>query len=294
MNEIPDNASRLIRGTSYGGERPLFASRGLRLEQVRILPGESALKECRDIEADRCEFLGKYPFWHNRRLRISHSAFREGARAAIWYGQGVFLKNCKIEAPKALREVDDLELEDLELTDAREALWSCRGVRLKRVRAQGGDYMLLRSQGLLAEDFHLRGEYALQYCRGGEIRDSEIYSKDAFWHAEDVTVYDSVIEGAYLGWYSRRLRLVNCRIAGTQPLCYAEDLVLENCTLHESCDLCFENSCVQATLNGRVSSIKNPISGRIALGSLGELILDEHLQAPGDCSVETLDTHTTI
>lgn len=30
-----------------------------------IYPGESALKECSDIEAVRCEFRGKYPFWHN-------------------------------------------------------------------------------------------------------------------------------------------------------------------------------------------------------------------------------------
>ena len=41
----------LIRNKSYGGERPLFASRDLRLENVVILPGESALKECSNIEA---------------------------------------------------------------------------------------------------------------------------------------------------------------------------------------------------------------------------------------------------
>lgn len=46
-----------------------------------IYPGESALKECSDIEAVRCEFRGKYPFWHNDGLLVEHCLFREGARA---------------------------------------------------------------------------------------------------------------------------------------------------------------------------------------------------------------------
>jgi hypothetical protein len=32
---------------------------------VKFYPGESAIKECRDMEAHRCEFMCKYPFWHN-------------------------------------------------------------------------------------------------------------------------------------------------------------------------------------------------------------------------------------
>lgn len=53
-----------IKNTTYGGERPLFASHGLRMEHVTIQAGESALKECSDIEAVDCRFEGKYPFWH--------------------------------------------------------------------------------------------------------------------------------------------------------------------------------------------------------------------------------------
>ena len=54
-----------IKNTHYEGERPLFASHGLYLEEVTIHAGESALKECSDIEAVNCRFEGKYPFWHN-------------------------------------------------------------------------------------------------------------------------------------------------------------------------------------------------------------------------------------
>lgn len=40
-----------IRDKEFGGERPLFASHDLRLENVVIHAGESAIKECSNIEA---------------------------------------------------------------------------------------------------------------------------------------------------------------------------------------------------------------------------------------------------
>ena len=42
----------VIRNEEFGGERPLFASHGLRLENVTVHAGESALKCCSDIEAE--------------------------------------------------------------------------------------------------------------------------------------------------------------------------------------------------------------------------------------------------
>ena len=54
-----------IRHKEYGGERPLFATHDIQLEDVTIHAGESALKECSNIEAVNCRFEGKYPFWHN-------------------------------------------------------------------------------------------------------------------------------------------------------------------------------------------------------------------------------------
>ena len=54
----------LIKNTEFGGERPLFASHDIKLENVTVHAGESALKECSNVEADRCRFEGKYPFWH--------------------------------------------------------------------------------------------------------------------------------------------------------------------------------------------------------------------------------------
>ena len=37
---------KLIKNAEFGGERPLFESHDLRLENVIIRTGESAIKEC--------------------------------------------------------------------------------------------------------------------------------------------------------------------------------------------------------------------------------------------------------
>ena len=52
---------KLIKDTEFGGERPLFASHDLRLENVIIRTGESAIKECSNIEAADCRFGDNTP-----------------------------------------------------------------------------------------------------------------------------------------------------------------------------------------------------------------------------------------
>ena len=103
------------------------------------------------------------------------------------------------------------------------------------------------------------------------ISDSTLKTKDAFWHAKDVTVTDSVIDGEYLGWYSEGLTLIRCHIKGTQPLCYCKRLRLIDCTM-ENCDLAFEYSDVDATVHGEILSVKNPRSGKIVADKIGEII----------------------
>ena len=276
---------KVIKNEVFGGERPLFASHHLSLEDVVIEPGESALKECSDIDAVRCEFKGKYPFWHNDGFRVRDCIFREGARAALWYSRGLVMTDTLVEAPKMFREMHDLHLERVKIPFAQETLWHCSGITLRDVETAQADYIFMHCSDIRIDNYRQNGNYSFQYCRNVEIHNAEIFSKDAFWNTEDVTVYDSLIDGEYLGWHSRRLRLVNCHIGGTQPLCYASDLVLENCTFADDCDLAFEYSTLQADIKGRVVSIKNPRSGSITLDECGEIILDENIKAPADCKI---------
>ena len=99
-------------------------------------------------------------------------------------------------------------------------------------------------------------------------------TKDAFWHAKNVTVRNSVVKGEYLAWYSENVTFENCRIIGTQPLCYCKNLKLESCEMIDT-DLCFEKSDVEATVTTPVISIKNPRSGSIQVPCVKEIIRDD-------------------
>lgn len=276
---------KLIIKSEFGGERPLYCERGLRLEDTVIHAGESALKETADIEAVRCRFEGKYPFWCCDGFTVKECLFTEGARAALWYSRNLLMEDTLVEAPKMFRDMSELTLRRVRIPNALETLWSCRGVTLEDVEIQKGDYLFMHSSDIDIRGLKLQGNYSFQYCKNVVIRNSYLETKDAFWETENVTVYDSVIIGEYLGWYSKGLKLVNCRIGGTQPLCYADNLVMENCVLDPDADLAFEYSSVNAEIRGAVTSVKNPRTGRISADSIGEIILDANIKAPGDCEI---------
>ncbi len=279
---------QIIGNKFFEGERPLFASRDIRLESVKFYPGESAVKESRDVEAHRCEFMCKYPFWHNDNALIDDCLFTVYSRAAIWYSRNIRMTNSRVEAPKMFREVDGLSLEGVIFTSAGETMWNCRDITLRNVEAYGGDYIFMNCVGIDIDGFRLQGNYSFQDAKNVVVRNARLDSKDAFWKTENVTVYDSEISGEYLGWHSRNLRLVNCRISGTQPLCYCTDLVLENCTFAPDCDLCFEYSTLRAVVDGHIVSVKNPAGGFIEANSIGEIIIDGNCRNPGACEIRII------
>lgn len=275
----------IIENKEFEGERPLYCRHSIELRGCTIHTGESAIKEGSDILAENCVFEGKYPFWECDGVTIRNCTFTEGARAALWYARNYIMEDCTVEAPKMFREMDGLSLRRVMMPNAAETLWGCRNIKVRELDVKNGDYIFMRSENLDIEGFRLMGNYSFQYCKNVVIRDSVLHTKDAFWQTENVTVYDSFINGEYLGWYSKNLRLVRCRIGGTQPLCYCENLVLEDCIFEPDADLAFEYSSVQATVSGHIVSVKNPRSGSIRAGSIGEVILDENIKAPGDCNI---------
>lgn len=278
----------IIRDMEFGGERPLFASHNLKLENVIIHAGESALKECSDIQALNRRFEGKYPFWHVDRFALNNCIFTPGARAALWYSSDLLMENTIVEAPKMFREMDGMKLVSVKIPDAQETLWHCRNIDVDDVEVKNADYIFMHCDNIRIKNYRQDGNYSFQYCHDVEIHNAVINSKDAFWNTENVTVYDSELNGEYLGWHSKNLKLVNCRISGTQPLCYARNLVLENCVMAEDCDLAFEESELDATIDSVITSVKNPTTGIIRAKGYGEIILDKNIKAPADCKIETI------
>jgi hypothetical protein len=155
--------------------------------------------------------------------------------------------------------------------------WSSRGIRMERCSAEG-EYFMLRAAELTMREVRFGGKYSFQYLEDALIENCVLDTKDAFWHAKRVVVRDSVIRGEYLAWYAEDITFERCRIIGTQPLCYCKNLTLIDCEMVDA-DLAFEKSSVQATLTAPIDSIKNPLSGRITVPAVGEIIREDERYA---------------
>ena len=255
------------------GERALFHSKDLEIQNCIFADGESPLKESRDITVRDSSFQWKYPFWYCKNIQVSNCSFAEMARAGIWYDEKVSLQNCLYEAPKGFRRVKGLELEQVDLVDASETLWNCENVTMKQISAKG-DYFGMGSKDIYMENFRLSGNYCFDGCSNIEVHNATLLSRDAFWNCENVTVYDSYITGEYLGWNSKNVTFVNCTIESLQGMCYMENLVMKNCRLLNT-TLAFEYSTVDVDIVGTIESVKNPASGIIRADGIRELIMEE-------------------
>ncbi|MBQ9411481.1 MAG: DUF3737 family protein [Oscillospiraceae bacterium] len=273
-----------LRQQLYQGERALFGSRELRLADCVFDNGESPLKKSRDIALTGCLFRWKYPLWYCRDVRAEDCTWFEGARAGVWYSDGVAVRRAVIQAPKNFRRCRDLTLEDVTFTNAAETLWTCRDVRLRRVTAKG-DYFAMNCQGMEIDGLTLDGNYGFDGARDLTVRNSTLLTKDAFWNTENVTVYDSFLSGEYLGWNAKDLTLVNCTIESLQGLCYAENLTLKNCKLINT-TYAFEYSSVDAAVTSRIDSVLNPGSGVLRAPEIGELILEADRIDPAKTEID--------
>jgi hypothetical protein len=277
---------KLIRDQHFEGEPPLFECHNLRLKHVTIGDGESAIKECSDIEADDCHFWGKYPFWHVHGFKINNCQFDAGARSALWYSDNMVMTDTHIDAPKMFREMHDLKMENVVINDADETFWHCYNIEASNLELHDGTYPFMFSENIRIDGLKSDSKYVFQYCKNVELHHAHIVTKDSFWECQNITIYDSVLDGEYLAWHSKNVRLVNCHLAGEQLLCYADQLVLENCTFDKACDRVFEYSDVQADINGHIENVKNPRSGHILADSIGSVTIDENIKAPANCVIE--------
>jgi hypothetical protein len=245
--------------------------------------GESALKECRNIEVENCRFELRYPFWHVVGAKISNITMTETCRAALWYDSDVKVADSTLHGIKALRECRNVFLDSCDI-DSEEFGWRCSDLDIKDT-VLNSQYPFFECKNMNIDNLDMKGKYSFQYIENVDIKNSHFKTKDAFWHAKNVTVTDTVIEGEYLGWYSENLKLVRCHIKGTQPLCYCKGLILEDCTMSDT-DLSFENSEIEATVKGDIVSVKNPVSGYIKADSIGEIIRDGKNKSKSTCKID--------
>ena len=262
----------IMENKTFDEERALYGLRHVLVRDCSFTgpaDGESALKECEDVTAERCLCNLRYPFWHVHGLAIKDCNITENGRAALWYSDHIDIADSKLHGIKALRECREVAVRNCDVV-SNEFGWFSRFFRMENCTVKS-DYFMLHAANLDFADVRFTGRYALQYLHDCTFEHCDITSRDAFWHAENVTVRDCVLKGEFLGWYSDHLTLERCRIISSQPLCYCTNLKLVDCEVVDS-DLCFEKSDVDAVLTAPVDSIKNPRSGRIVLPAVDELI----------------------
>ena len=266
-------------------ERAFYGLKDAMVKNCKIdgpADGESAFKECRNIQVEDTFLNLRYPFWHVDGVKIKDCHMTENCRAALWYDNGVEISDSKMHGIKALRECKNISLENVDIISP-EFAWRSHNIKVKNTRLEG-EYPFFECTDMEIENLRMKGKYSFQYIENVTFRNCNLDTKDVFWHAKNITIEDSVVKGEYLAWYAENIRFVRCKIIGTQPLCYCKGLILEDCEM-EGCDLSFERSEVNATINGHVDSVKNPISGSVTADSIGEIILEEEIVVPGACTI---------
>ncbi len=265
----------ILENKTFDEERALYGSQDLQVINCKFdgpADGESAFKECKNIKVQDSFFNLRYPFWHVHGLEISDSQMTDLCRAALWYSDGIYIKDSKLHGIKALRECADVTMENCDVISP-EFGWSTNGLNIDNVSVEG-EYVFMRSTDLHFKNFKLNGKYSFQYIENAIFEDCEFNTKDAFWHGKNITVKNSVVKGEYLAWYSENLTLENCKIIGTQPFCYCKGLKLINCEMIDA-DFAFEKSEVEADVTTPVISIKNPASGFVSVPAVDEVIYDD-------------------
>ena len=265
---------KTITNKTFDEERALYGSRDIAVRDCAFdgpADGESAFKECSNITAEHCFFNLRYPFWHDKGLKLADSEMTELCRAALWYSENVEISDSKLHGIKALRECADVNMHGCDIVSP-EFGWSVRGITMEDCTAQS-EYFMMRSERLNFCNVRMKGKYSFQYIMDSAFENCVFDTKDAFWHAKNIMVRNSVVKGEYLAWYSENITFENCKIMGTQPLCYCKNLKLIDCEMVDT-DLSFERSGVEATLTAPIISIKNPLSGHICVPAVGELIMD--------------------
>ena len=265
----------LVCGQVFDEERALYHIKNTEVKDCTFAgpaDGESVLKETRDVRVKNCSFSLRYPLWHARGFELDHVTMDELTRAAIWYSYDGVIKNTKMNGIKALRECENIRIEDSS-AKSPEFGWRTRGLKISRSEMES-EYFLFECKDVIIDELKMKGKYSFQYVENMTITNSYLDTKDAFWHGKNITVKDSVLKGEYLAWFAEGLTLINCKIIGTQPLCYCKDLKLINCTMEET-DLSFEYSEVEADVKGHIISVKNPKAGTIVADSIGEVIWDD-------------------
>lgn len=283
---VLDNMKKKISEQIRDEERAFYGSKNAIFKKIKIegpADGESAFKECKNLDILNSSFKLRYPFWHNTKCYYKNCKLTKTARASFWYDKGIVLEKIKCVGVKAVRECKEVKIKN-SYFDSIEFGWQCKNIAVEDSEIISS-YAFLHSNNVSLDNVEFKGKYSFQYNNNLKIKNSILDTKDAFWHTKNAVIENCTIKGEYLAWYSENITFINCHIIGTQPLCYAKNIKLINCYF-TNCDLAFEYTEVNGTINGSLISIKNPLKGYVEIDEIPEMIIDENDRGKGNFVIE--------
>ena len=272
-----DNAGKkeeaIIQNIQNGQDRAFYGSRNVHFKNIiidGIEQGDGAFAECRNITIEETHIFLNYSLWHCHNIFLYKTIFNENTRSSMWYCENIEIVNCKINTVKACRNCSNITLKDC-IINSEGFGWKCEGVKIINCKISGITPFLDSSNVTVDGTEFKDAKYMFQYSDNIKMNNSTIDSKDCFWHGKNVYCKNCKLIGIYLGWYSENCIFENCHIDSVMPFCYCKKLKLINCTM-SNCDWGFEYSDVDADIKGHVDSIRNVLSGKIVVDSIGEYI----------------------
>ena len=240
-----------------------------------IEQGESIFNECRNITIEDTNIVLKYCVWNCYNINLYKTTFDVNSDSSIWYCENIEIISCKINNIKACRNCSNLTLKDC-IINSENFGWKCKGVKIINCKFSGVT-SFFDCSNITIDSTEFNAKYIFQYSDNVKILNCTLDTKDCFWNTKNIYCKNCKFIGQYLGWYTENCLLENCEIDGDAPFCYCKKLKLINCTM-PNCEWSFEYSDIDADIKGHIKSIRNIMSGKAVVDSLGEYIQEEQVR----------------
>ncbi len=136
----------IIENQTFDEERALYGLKDLTVKNCRFdgpADGESAFKECHNIDMSGCFMNLRYPFWHVEKAKITDTNFTENCRAALWYDKDICIENCRLGGIKAIRECENISLKNCSV-NSPEVAWKSQKLTIENVTIEESEYPFLK------------------------------------------------------------------------------------------------------------------------------------------------------
>lgn len=227
------------------------------------------LIDCANVLVQNSIFAVERPLVGAVKTIISMCDFDQTTRGTLSDSNRIVVQHCVFEGADSLSACERVHLHESEIYGYGLAR-DCKRLKLTSVIVEGVD-AFLNCSNLAAWNLSVAGDGAFRHLENSLITGSIINGDDVLAYAKNVTLRDCVITGRRIGWMAQDLTFINCTIVGEAPLCRGREINVIDCRMLLA-DMAFEYSEIEASINGHINSVINPLSGTILADTVGTVL----------------------